>query len=322
MTTAWIVGRSGMLGGAIARRIARTPGWSENVTDPLPWLDGADAVRAAAREGVERLIAASGDGPSAVIWVGGAAVTSSSDAQVDAEFELLVAAFGGMSDGWRGREHRTLVFLASSAGGVYAGSGEPPFTESTAPAPISPYGRLKLRSEEHARSVLGKLGIPLYIGRIANLYGPGQRLSKMQGIVSHLALARLTPTPASVYVPLDTLRDYLYVDDAARLVLDGLDRLAREGGQVTKVLASGKGTTIAELLGQLRLISKARPRVILGSSPTARHQAKDLRLRSEVWPELDRVDATTLPDGIAQTIRDVERQLLARDQPTAGSSAR
>ena len=36
-------------------------------------------------------------------------------------------------------------FLASSAGGVYAGSADPPFTEHTEPAPISPYGQAKLR---------------------------------------------------------------------------------------------------------------------------------------------------------------------------------
>ena len=67
----------------------------------------------------------------------------------------------------------------------------------------------------------------MVIGRIANLYGPGQDPTKAQGLVSQLCRAHLERRPTSIYVSLDTARDYLFVDDAARLVLGATERAAR-----------------------------------------------------------------------------------------------
>ena len=75
------------------------------------------------------------------------------------------------------------------------------------------------------------------IGRIANLYGPGQNLDKPQGLVSQLCAAHLERRPVSIWVSLDTLRDYLYAPDCAQMVLDCLDRARAE--------ASGAGATTA-----------------------------------------------------------------------------
>ena len=54
------------------------------------------------------------------------------------------------------------------------------------------------------------------IGRFSNLYGPGQNLGKLQGLISRLALSAVTRQPINIFVPLDTIRDYVYVDDAAQ----------------------------------------------------------------------------------------------------------
>jgi UDP-glucose 4-epimerase len=40
-------------------------------------------------------------------------------------------------------------------------------------------------------------------------------------------------------------------------------------------------------------------------------QARDLSLRSRVWPELDRRTLTPLPAGIAATAADLQRKLQA-----------
>jgi UDP-glucose 4-epimerase len=305
MTAAWIIGARGMLGSAMVREMGHRAGWTVAKTDPLPWVDGADAVRTASALAADRLVAAADGGPWAVIWTAGAAVTASNDEQVEVELEQLEAALDGMRSALEARSGG-MFFYASSAGGVYAGSDDPPFTEASRPQPISPYGRLKLRSEVIVAEFARTLGAPSLIGRFANIYGPGQRLDKMQGLISHIALTRLTASAASIYVPLDTLRDYIYVDDGARLALDALERLAVEGGSVTKILASGQSTTIGALLGHFRAISKARPRVVLGTSSIGARQAHDLRLRSTVWPDLDVYRATTLPEGIRASIADIE----------------
>lgn len=310
MTVAWVVGSSGMLGSAVVRAVEGRGGWRHFAGKPLPWNAGPAEIRAAALASALGLAASADGGPWAVIWTAGAAVTSSSNEAVDAEYLALTAALEGMRDGLRESPGGSF-FYSSSAGGIYAGSTHAPFDEKSEPHPLSPYGAFKLRAEVAVSSAAAATGADCLIGRISNLYGPGQRLDKLQGLISHLALARLTPRPASIYVSLDTLRDYIYVDDCATVVLDGLDRLRSEHGVVTKVIASGQSTSIAALLGYFRGLSKGRPRVVLGVSASGAHQARDLRLRSVVWPELDAYRATDLPEGISATVADVFRALQA-----------
>jgi UDP-glucose 4-epimerase len=201
-------------------------------------------------------------------------------------------------------------FLASSAGGVYAGAPNPPYSEKSEPQPLAPYGFAKLAAEQAAAEFGADSGTRVLVGRIANLYGPGQNLDKPQGLISVFARAYLTGQPVTVYVSLDTLRDYIFINDAADLVADCLVRLSeadvRPGETITKIIATQRADTIGALIGACKTVFKRRPRVVLGASPYAKAQAHDLRLRSVVWPELDNRPFTPLPVGIDATVRDMQ----------------
>ena len=67
------------------------------------------------------------------------------------------------------------------------------------------------------------------VGRIANLYGPAQGLEKPQGLISHLIKSHLPRVPISIYVSLDTMRDYIYAADCAELVVDTLREVRATG---------------------------------------------------------------------------------------------
>lgn len=109
--------------------------------------------------------------------------------------------------------------------------------------------------------------------------------------------------PASVYVSLDTLRDQLFVDEASRLVADGLGRLVlpgvRPGETSVEILASHWADTI----GACRAILKRRPLMLLGASPFAKAQAHHLRLKSVVWSELDAHPVTPLRRALTTRCR-------------------
>jgi len=310
MTTAWVVGGSGLLGSALRRAIARRDGWNAIAAAGLPWLADDAEFEAAVREHARRLGAAADRGGWAVLWAAGRTVPASSEDDAHGELERARLALHAIAEELRDVRPGRL-FLASSAGGVYAGSDSPPFTESTEPAPTSPYGRLKLALEVETLKTAERLDVPAVVGRIANLYGADQDLAKPQGVISHLGIARFTSRMASLYVPLDTLRDYLHADDAADLVLDALELAAERGGVTTKILASGTPTTISTLLATMRRVTHARPRAVLGSSPLAARQALDLRLRSEVWTELDRRPRRGLPEGVAAAANGVLRAVQA-----------
>jgi UDP-glucose 4-epimerase len=299
----WIIGAGGLLGSALAAQL-RQRGASVTTTPWVPWHDPVAAVGRLA-QGV-RALAEPSDRPYRVAWCAGAGVTGTSERALAEEVEVLTQFLGQLATLAPGT--LDAFFFASSAGGLYAGSPEPPFTEAHPVVPFSPYGLAKRDAEEVVGRFAESTGVPTIIGRIANLYGAGQNLSKSQGLISHLCRAHLTAQPVSIYVSLDTLRDYLFVDDCAGMVADALDHVARFnggfGGQsaaTVKIFASQHATTIAALLGECRRVFKRAPLVVLGSSSTARFQPRDLRLRSTVWTELDRRSLTPLPAGIRAT---------------------
>lgn len=297
----WVVGAGGLLGSQVARVLAgRAQLWQ---APSVPWASAdADRVLHAAARAFRD---AAGDGPWQVAWCAGAGVTSTGQEALDLE----VARFAALLDALDG--HRGALFLASSAGGLYAGSTGAPFDETTTPRPVSPYGEAKLAMEGVARRWQQRTGAPVVVGRLSNLYGPGQDYRKPQGLVSQLCRAHLLRRPVSVFVPMDTLRDYLYVADAAALVADCLDRARAEGGLTVKVLAAQRAVSVAGVVGALRSVVRRAPQVELGSSPFARFHVRDLRLRSVVWPDLDRRPQTPLPVGVRRTLDDLERHLRA-----------
>ena len=213
------------------------------------------------------------------------------------------------------------VFFASSAGGAYAGSTHPPFDEHSPPSALSPYGRSKLEQEALVRECCDDHRIPGLIGRIANLFGPGQNLSKPQGLISQLCWNQIHHRPLEIYVSLDTIRDYLFAPDCGRMVAAGLDlvsqRTALQGScTTTKVMASQRPMSIGGVIGEFRRLSKQTVRMSTRASPLSRYQVRDLRLRSSVLPELDKMATTSFPVGLHVTYEDLRRRAaVARSRP-------
>lgn len=297
----WIVGAGGLLGNALSRHAGEThsPG-------PVNWTDATQAAGVLHQQAraFEQVV---GNRPWRVIWAAGAATTSTPKALAEAEQIPLEGLLTGLRSALPSGPGS--FFLSSSAGGVYAGSSDPPFTIDTPPAPLSPYGELKLAQEELAATILGPT-TPVIIGRITNLYGPGQNLDKLQGLISRLALSALTRDPVNIFVPLETMRDYIYADDAARAILDAMrshtsEEISRSGARV-ELIGSGRGVTIAQLIRTTNEVTKRRVPVALGSHASARAQAIDLRVIPTVSPE----PIMTLPAGI----RAVNDDLLTRLQ--------
>lgn len=301
----WVIGAGGLLGKAVIRRCREL---SIPVhTTKVPWQSAAHAVSSLSAAGEE--LFANSHQRWTIIWCAGAGVTSTSDEALDAELDVLRRTLDNLAQQLSGRRLIGTFFLASSAGGVYAGSTAPPFDESTEPSPLASYGNAKLRAEALVSAFCRRTFSKGVVGRFSNLYGPGQNLSKAQGLISVLVKSVVTGQPVKLYVSMDTLRDYLFVDDAAKLVLDSLRRAnasdVMSGSTTTKIMASHRADSISSLVGATRTVLKRGALLTIGASPHARAQAPDLRMRSIVWPELDAFSKTPLSAGIHATASDM-----------------
>lgn len=302
MTLLWVAGASGLLGSAVCREAQRL-GWAV-VAPRLSWDDPAASV-----DVIDRAASQFGDAPVQVAWCAGSGTTASPAHQFVAEqqmFELLAQRLRQS-----GRAASARLFLASSLGALHAGAGRGPFAESSPVQPLSHYGNAKVAMEQLASRFAVETGACLVIGRLANLYGPGQDLGKAQGLVSALLVGAIRRTPVQIYVPLDTLRDYLFVDDAARVVVECLTRVdtVPSGTVVTKVLATGQRTSVAAVIEQVRRIGHRRLLVVQGASPLASVQSRDLSARSQVWTDLDS-GRTMLAEGLWRTWNDLNARYL------------
>jgi UDP-glucose 4-epimerase len=306
----WVIGRGGLLGQNVEKAIGEA-GRLWRPEEPIEWsAPGAGAVdlRRRAAEFLDTV----GGRPWSVAWCAGAGITATSAGALELELAALRDTLDALAAAPAAR--RGAFFFASSAGGVYAGVGAPPYDEFSPVSPLAAYGQAKLDGEALVAAWSRQTGTPALIGRIANVYGPGQNLDKPQGLISQICRSHLTGHPLSVYVSLDTLRDYLFAPDCGLLIVSALARLRQEEASarptvVTKILASQRAITIGAVLGEVRRIFKSPPRIVVGASAVSAMQARDLSLRSRVWPELDRGSLTPFPVGVASTAADLLRLL-------------
>ncbi|HEY1533874.1 MAG TPA: NAD-dependent epimerase/dehydratase family protein [Polyangiaceae bacterium] len=303
----WVVGAGGLLGSRVLLELGAD---GFRAMPPFTWRDRErlhGELRAGLTAFVLRLAQTPGR-PWAIAWCAGAGVVATSPADLETEtanfgfFLQLLASEPAL------RRAPGYVLLASSAGGVYGASFACPISESTPVAPGSPYGRAKLAQEElllsWARSQPGS--VSSLVARISNLYGPGQRLSKPQGLISHMSRCLIYGAPVHVYVSLDTIRDYLFAEDAGRRLALGLRQLVREapreGLHVTKLYASEREVSIAGLLGVFRQIARRKLRVVSGLHAAAALQPRRLQFRSQVWPR-DGGRQVELIEGVSRVYR-------------------
>lgn len=304
-TLVWIVGKGGLLGSHLHRVVddtADTRAWQTPVAK-FSWHEPA-ALAEQLRHSVQAFASAVHEAANWLIcWTAGAGVVSTSEQALHAEssawqtfLELLERHLTGDVPG--------AIFLASSAGGVYGDSPDYPLTEASPCSPVSAYGRNKLVQETLLRDWAARQPKVRYlIGRIANLYGLGQNLAKPQGLIAHMSRCLIYSRPIHLYVPLDTIRDYIRANECAdhiarcarRLLADPTLGTARG---LVKIFASEQETSLAQIVSAFSRVTHRSPRLVLGATEASRLQPRRLRFRSAVLRELGASQPVALDVGI------------------------
>ncbi|MCI2048222.1 MAG: NAD-dependent epimerase/dehydratase family protein [Lachnospiraceae bacterium] len=137
------------------------------------------------------------------------------------------------------------VIFFSSGGTVYGKDAPCPIREDTPTYPISSYGIQKESIEKLLYLYRYLHGLDYRVIRLANPYGPYQRPNGVLGVVTTFVYKALKQEKITVYGDGSVVRDFIYIDDAVRGVLN----IAGERGRYdTYNLGSGYGTSVREVL--------------------------------------------------------------------------
>ena len=139
---------------------------------------------------------------------------------------------------------KKVVFL-SSGGTVYGREAKCPLAEDTPTNPISSYGLQKITIEKLLYLYHCMYNLDYRIIRLSNPYGPYQSPNGVLGAVTTFTYKALRGEAISVYGDGSVVRDFIYIDDAIRGILQIVNG---ESPHRTFNLGCGYGTSIRTVL--------------------------------------------------------------------------
>lgn len=221
-------------------------------------------------------------------------------ANVEATHELLLAA--------RDAGVRRVVLASSSS--VYGESETLPKHEGLRPAPLSPYALHKLIGEQYAALFSRLYGLETVALRFFNVFGPRQSpQSQYSGVISLITAALLAGRAPTIYGDGEQTRDFTYVADVARGVLQACAAPAASGRAVN--MARGGRLSVNALYAALQRETGASVAACYTDPRPGdvRHSQADVSLAREL---LGFAPAVQVEEGLRRTV-DWQRQQTGSD---------
>jgi dTDP-glucose 4,6-dehydratase len=199
-------------------------------------------------------------------------------------------------------------FLHVSTDEVYGSLGphDPPFSETTAYAPNSPYAASKAASDHLARAYHHTWGFPVLTTNCSNNYGPFQFPEKL---IPLMILNALESKPLPIYGDGMNVRDWLFVEDHCAAI-----RTVLQNGRVGETYNIGGNseranidvvTTICDLVDEMRPRSGEGPRrgLITYVKDRPGHDRRYAIDASKLSGELEWQPAANFKEGLRKTVR-------------------
>lgn len=312
MRAAWVLGGNGLLGSALRSAIQRTETTLFVPAESFCWNNESllTAQLEAAVEAFAKVV--NTEKGWEIYWAAGVGTMSSIEADLVIETCALSKLLSLIES------QPTLIAtagcfaFASSAGAIYAGATDDIINENTSVAPTTAYAHEKLKQESLiSKFVIKHRKVTALFARISTLYGPGQATGKQQGLIAEIARRILRNQPIQIYVPFDTIRDYITATDAAFTILTTMRAISGKFGIVVKIVASEQSTTIAEIISVYKKIARRKPRIVTSASKLSSIYNRRIQFNSLVCLANERSSRTSLFVGIAQVMT-AERSAFAK----------
>ena len=161
------------------------------------------------------------------------------------DFKLNVLELVRILDAIRYNNYK-LGFIHISSAAVYGNPKQMSVNETDETAPLSPYGFHKLMSEEICKEYHAIYKIPIAIGRLFSMYGPGLKKQLLWDAYQKYLNSK---NELELWGTGNESRDFIFIDDLVRafhLILES----GKMEGEVYNI-ASGNETTIKEVITKL-----------------------------------------------------------------------
>lgn len=214
----------------------------------LVWADRIQVLQGSILDPVNCEIASAG----ADVIIHLAANTGVQPSILRPKFDANTNVFGTLNllEACRVNSCKKFIFASS---GAPIGQQNPPFHESLAPKPASPYGASKLAGEGYCRAYYESFGINTAVLRFSNVYGPGSK--KKHSVVASFIKNIINGSEVFINGDGSQTRDFLYVDDLVDAILCCIQ--LRTNGEIFQI-ASGVETSISALLCVIQEIYKTK----------------------------------------------------------------
>ena len=296
-----VIGRGGLIGSAVA--LIAEGKWATVPPISIPWEDKTRSQNAL-RELLTKFFSTfKGSYQKWIIfWCAGVGTVRQSSYVIEFEYEYAMFFANLIKNEFAEFGQTGSLFYSSSVGGIYGGARELPIDESLGACPNSQYGIVKSRVEDLFGTLVRTTGMRLAVGRIANVYGCGQKHHKQQGLVTQVCLATLQRRPIEIYVPLGTIRNYIHVEDAASTIVALAEFVSHQPEQSTstKIICSESNLTLSSILYEVARIFGRRAPAVFSSKEPPQNFSLNLTARSIVHRNLEPPTFKLFPVGVAE----------------------
>jgi len=256
-----ILGGCGFIGSALAVRL-RDAGYGVTLLDPLPprvpgfrdlWIPGrledVPPSEAVLRPGV------------AVVHLAWTSLPEPSNRDPHGDIASNLLPTLRWLEGCVDTGVSRVIFL-SSGGTVYGVPRTRPIAETHPTDPLCSYGIGKLAVEKYLALFRRLHRLPYVVLRASNVYGPGKDPFGRQGAINVFLGNVFRREPIRIWGDGGVVRDYLYIDDLAKLLARCVDDPAGAEDEAPVFNAgSGAGHSLREILERIRAVTGVAPEV-------------------------------------------------------------
>ncbi|NUT78211.1 SDR family NAD(P)-dependent oxidoreductase [Pseudomonas sp. C1C7] len=195
---------------------------------------------------------------------------------------------------------KRVVFASSAA--IYGNNGEgTAIDEDTPKSPLTPYASDKLASEYYLDFYRREHGLEPVVLRFFNIFGPRQDPSSpYSGVISIFTERAMKKLPVSIFGDGKQTRDFVYVQDLVKILLQAVEMKEPQPGAVN--IGLSRSTSLNDLIAELGTAT--------GTPLTVNYQAPrqgDIRHsranNTRLLERFDLPEPTSIGNGLAQLIR-------------------